>query len=368
MTLNNRSFTILYNSKEFCCYNSSTPSLAAKKFFSNINKSKQIKKIEFFVKETTNGSKKKLYGPYIGNKDKVYLKNNKLIGGFSQNDLHIEQTNNIPFVKKGDNCLFFKPKILHDKYYYQYIVCKTLFKHYEFKTIIENKEQNIEIMAIDMESLKKLKEFIEEKNVFRTLKNIIDYVIDIKNKSVKNFEDKQEQRKKEDNQEEAINLDKELIKESFIQSLGENNMNIVITKSDIQVKKKIINGITYIFFNPVSLIIKLNEINPTYKNGKYYYKNRLKDYYYRYIIYIKDNQLMFKEIFLDPQTKKISIKQIDINQINKENLDKLNNSSKKLINNSHVNNIYKQLKRINKQNQQLTQTWRTENGSQYAVT
>lgn len=348
MTLNNRSFTILYNSKEFCCYNSSTPSLAARKFFSNINKSKQIKKIEFFVKETTNGSKKKLYGPYIGNKDKVYLKNNKLIGGFSQNDLHIEQTNNIPFVKKGDNCLFFKPKILNDKYYYQYIVCKTLFKHYEFKTFIGNKEQNIEIIQIDIETLKKLKEFIEQKNVFRTLKNIIDYVIDIKNKSVKNFE----------NKELGIKLDELLIKEAYIAESNNEN-NVTIKLSDIKVKKLTINNVTYIYFNPEALI----------QQNRNNYK-----YYYRYIVYVKDNQLMFKEIFKNNETSQLNIKQINISNISKNDLDYFTKYSKNFIKNSnknsHVINIYKQLKMINQQTQhtqQNQQRWK-KNGIEYAIT
>ena len=119
MTLNNRNFTILFNSKEFCCYNSSTPSLAARKFFSNINKSKQIKKIEFFVKEITNGSKKKLYGPYIGNKMKVYLKKklNKMIGGYINPEP--QKPNNFPFAEKGDGCIFFKPILIYDKYNYK---------------------------------------------------------------------------------------------------------------------------------------------------------------------------------------------------------------------------------------------------------
>ena len=196
MSLYNRNFTILFNSKEYCFYNSSKPSLAARNFFSNIkNKINNTKKIEFFVKETTKGSKQKIYGPYIVNKNKIYLKNksNKLIGGFSQTDLFLnnKQPNNLPFANKSDNCVFFKPIFKGDKYYYQYIVFKTFFKNYEFKSIIGNKTKNIEIMSIDKETLKQLKIFIEEKIMFNSLQPIIDSIIAIKNKGIKQFENKE---------------------------------------------------------------------------------------------------------------------------------------------------------------------------------
>jgi hypothetical protein len=333
MSLNNRNFTILFNSKEFCCYNSSTPSLAARNFFSNIkNKINNTKKIEFFVKETTKGSKQKIYGPYIGNKDKVYLKNNRLIGGFSQKDLFLnkQQPNNLLFAKKGDNCVFFKPILIGDKYYYQYIVCKTFFKNYEFKSIIGNKTKNIEIMSIDKETLKQLKIFIELKNMFHSLQTIIDSIIPIKNKGIKQFE----------NKELGIKLDELLIKKAFIQDLNENYYNEVITLSDIKIKKLSINDITYVFFNPVPLVRERNKIRPEYFNNKYYY---------RYIIYVKDDQLMFKEIFKNKETSELSIRQIDIQQINKENLAKMNEQSKKLINesntNSYIKNIYNRLEK-----------------------
>ena len=317
MLLPNRNFIILFNSKEYSPNYSSTPSLAARKFFSSINKSNQIKsKIEFYVKETTEGSKKKIYGPYIGNKKK----SKKIIKGGYNNI----QSTNIDFAKVEKNCIFFKPvkpakpvllndKINENKSNYQYIVCKTILKNYEFKIIIGNKTNNIDIKTIDKNTLIELKEYIETNNIFRTLKRIIDNVIKIKNNSLKQFENKQ-----------LDNLDKLLIKEAFIQPLSEHNSNEVITLSDLKIKKLFINHITYIFFNPVPL---------TSENNIYSrYKHTLNNYYYRYIFYIKDNQTIFKEIFLNTETSKI-----DIRQINQENLAKLNNSSKKLINELNMN-------------------------------
>jgi hypothetical protein len=289
MSLSNR------NSKEYFTNNSSTPSLAARKFFSNINKSNQIKsKIEFSVKETTDGSN-------IGSKNNLYLKKSKKIikGGYNN-----PQSNNINFAKKGNNCIFFKPVLLDDKYYYQYIVCKTIFKNYEFKMTIGNKIKKIEIMTIDKNTLIKLKEYLDKNNIFRTLQEIIDNVIKTKNNSVKQFENKQLEIKKLENETESINLDKLLIKEAFIQQLSKNNNNIVITSGDLRIKKLSINGVTYIFFNPIPLTSENNKTNPIYstKNNKYLYKYQLNNYYYRYIIYVKDNQRMFKEIFLNTET------------------------------------------------------------------
>ena len=322
MLLPNRNFIILFNSKEYSPNYSSTPSLAARKFFSSINKSNQIKsKIEFYVKETTEGSKKKIYGPYIGNKKK----SKKIIKGGYNNI----QSTNIDFAKVEKNCIFFKPvkpakpvllndKINENKSNYQYIVCKTILKNYEFKIIIGNKTNNIDIKTIDKNTLIELKEYIETNNIFRTLKRIIDNVIKIKNNSLKQFENKQ-----------LDNLDKLLIKEAFIQPLSEHNSNEVITLSDLKIKKLFINHITYIFFNPVPL---------TSENNIYSrYKHTLNNYYYRYIFYIKDNQTIFKEIFLNTETSEIDIRQINIRQINQENLAKLNNSSKKLINELNMN-------------------------------
>ena len=63
MSMSNR------DSKKYFPNYSSTPSLATRKSVSSNNKSNQIKsKIEFSVKETIEGSKKKIYGPNIGNK------------------------------------------------------------------------------------------------------------------------------------------------------------------------------------------------------------------------------------------------------------------------------------------------------------
>jgi hypothetical protein len=68
-----RHFTAVVNSKEHGLYVSSSPSSAARKIVSKLcasSKSKS-KKVEFHVREITQGSKKKTYGPYLGEMKKL---------------------------------------------------------------------------------------------------------------------------------------------------------------------------------------------------------------------------------------------------------------------------------------------------------
>ena len=60
MVLEKRNFTVIINSKKYGSYSASSPSLAAKKV--------KNKNGEFYLKETTKGSKKKVYGPYLSKK------------------------------------------------------------------------------------------------------------------------------------------------------------------------------------------------------------------------------------------------------------------------------------------------------------
>jgi len=54
------------NSKEHGLYSSSTPSSAARKAVSKLCADNKNKKVEFSIRETTQNSNKKVYGPYLG--------------------------------------------------------------------------------------------------------------------------------------------------------------------------------------------------------------------------------------------------------------------------------------------------------------
>jgi serine/threonine protein kinase len=71
MSSSKRHFTVVINSKEHGLYVSSTPSSAARKAVSKLCADNKKKKVEFYMRETTKGSNKKVYGPYIGYMQKL---------------------------------------------------------------------------------------------------------------------------------------------------------------------------------------------------------------------------------------------------------------------------------------------------------
>jgi hypothetical protein len=66
-----RHFTVVMGNKEHGLYVSSTPSSAAKKAVTKLCSANKSKKVEFSIREITQGSKKKTYGPYSGYIEKL---------------------------------------------------------------------------------------------------------------------------------------------------------------------------------------------------------------------------------------------------------------------------------------------------------
>jgi hypothetical protein len=66
-----RHFTVVMGGKEHGLYVSSTPSSAAKKAVTKLCTANKSKKVEFSIREITQGSKKKTYGPYSGYIEKL---------------------------------------------------------------------------------------------------------------------------------------------------------------------------------------------------------------------------------------------------------------------------------------------------------
>ena len=66
-----RHFTVVMGGKEHGLYVSSTPSSAAKKAVTKLSAANKSKKVEFSMREITQGSKKKTYGPYEGHIEKL---------------------------------------------------------------------------------------------------------------------------------------------------------------------------------------------------------------------------------------------------------------------------------------------------------
>jgi hypothetical protein len=66
-----RHFTVVMGGKEHGLYVSSTPSSAAKKAVTKLCSANKSKKVQFEIREITQGSKKKTYGPYTGHIEKI---------------------------------------------------------------------------------------------------------------------------------------------------------------------------------------------------------------------------------------------------------------------------------------------------------
>ena len=61
-----RHFTAVVGKEEQGLYNSYNPSSAARKAVSKLCANDKKSQVEFFIRETTQGSNKKTYGPYLG--------------------------------------------------------------------------------------------------------------------------------------------------------------------------------------------------------------------------------------------------------------------------------------------------------------
>ena len=70
-SISKRHFTIVMGGKEHGLYVSSTPSSAARKAVTKLCAANKSKKVEFHIREITQGSKKKTYGPYEGYIEKL---------------------------------------------------------------------------------------------------------------------------------------------------------------------------------------------------------------------------------------------------------------------------------------------------------
>ena len=66
-----RHFTVVIGNKEHGLYVSSSPSSAARKAVSKLCATDKKKKVQFHIREITQGSKKKTYGTYLGEIEKL---------------------------------------------------------------------------------------------------------------------------------------------------------------------------------------------------------------------------------------------------------------------------------------------------------
>jgi predicted nuclease with TOPRIM domain len=210
--------TAVVGSKEHGLYISASPSSAARKIVKKLCTSSKSKKVEFCVREITQGSKKKTYGPYLGemkkNKVIVHLKKDKLnkiikggrverFGIIEPTDFIQRELNNSQFAVIRKNYfrkpyLFFNPikNPISGTTYYNYMAYETfLFRKPIIKQIKKNNIEDIDIMRIEFSTLEKLQKFIEQNNIFSKLNEKIKRIIIQKKDAISQLKNKQHETK-----------------------------------------------------------------------------------------------------------------------------------------------------------------------------
>jgi hypothetical protein len=161
--LSKRHFTVVMDDKEHGLYVSSTPSSAAKKAVTKLCASNKSKKVEFCLREITQGSKKKTYGTYIGHIEKLkkpielkgrVIKYKPVVklskkksemkgGGLKLGDFEvIDQNSKYKYIKNifsPDQLFFGKKKDYEGKNYYSFV----LFSDGEYNFFENRSEGNL---------------------------------------------------------------------------------------------------------------------------------------------------------------------------------------------------------------------------------
>jgi hypothetical protein len=141
-----RHFTVVMGNKEHGLYVSSTPSSAAKKAVTKLCAENKSKKVEFHIREITQGSKKKTYGPYEG---------------------HIEKLKEL--IELKGRVIKYKPVAK--------LVSKTSKKTAAKKGVMRGGEGNKVIVFLFEGDLQNIEKFLKNTNVSFITSNLLEYFI-----------------------------------------------------------------------------------------------------------------------------------------------------------------------------------------------
>ena len=379
MSSSKRHFTAVVGSKENGLYISSSPSSAARKIVSKLCAVSKSKKVEFCVREITQSSKKKTYGPYLGeiikNKLVIHLKKDKLnkiiqggrverFGIIEPSNFIQRQRNNNQFAVIRKNYfrkqyLFFNPiqNPTSGTFYYKYMAYETfLFRKVVIKQIKPTNIEDIDIMLIDTNTLEKLKNFIEKNNIFSKLNEKIKRTIyqkkrrisELRNKNrniiIKTRITKQQQQQQEPQQQQQQEPQQKPQQQQepqqeqepqqkpimFSNNNKNNNKNVKIIEIKNSIDLKSIESFKVAFHSHNPTRKPYHTSKNTYdiiikKDSENYYiffiierfeqNKNIRDLFYRYVVYYKDLRIIFKKL-----NDNLSIENIDIKLINIETL------------------------------------------------
>jgi hypothetical protein len=156
-----RHFTVVIGNKEHGLYVSSSPSSAARKAVTKLCASNKNKKVEFHIREITQGSKKKTYGPYIGHIEKLKV----------PIELKGRTVEYKPMAKLKGKKMNGGENVRNVNQLYQYKVSITV------DTLSRNKDNIINHLEKYTPPQFKYKIFFERISVITQLKNLIKYTI-----------------------------------------------------------------------------------------------------------------------------------------------------------------------------------------------
>ena len=156
-----RHFTVVIGNKEHGLYVSSSPSSAARKAVTKLCASNKSKKVEFHIREITQGSKKKTYGPYIGHIEKLKV----------PIELKGRTVEYKPMAKLKGKKMNGGENVRNVNQLYQYKVSITV------DTLSRNKDNIIIHLEKYTPPQFKYKIFFERISVITQLKNLIKYTI-----------------------------------------------------------------------------------------------------------------------------------------------------------------------------------------------
>lgn len=179
-----RYFTIVIGSKETGRYISSSPISLAKKVLSKLLTVYRCKKIEFCIRETTKSSKKKIYGPYLGEMKKLEkpIKLNNII--YYKPAVHIKKEKIHIKMRGGEESSFQLSNFFNGTYTHQNLIqtLNQIKKNNHFLivngnnckiTIMNASKYTIQLKIIDTEIIFSISFHFDEKNKLRAMINLL---------------------------------------------------------------------------------------------------------------------------------------------------------------------------------------------------
>ena len=171
-----RNFTVVIGSKEHGLYVSSSPSSAARKAVSKLCATDKKRKVQFHIREITQGSKKKTYGPYLGYIEK-FANPIELKSRVIKYMIHVEKIRGKTFTKNKMNIKGgLHPTCDNRSYSYNHLLTN-LGVNDETKTKYETRKRELSYYRNREKYIETLKLLQSDNSLTKLQKNDIEIII-----------------------------------------------------------------------------------------------------------------------------------------------------------------------------------------------